>query len=263
MEGSNKLLLLGTRSVQPLTYRIGQLVGASTCKQGQGLLPVCDEIPRWLEIYRQGFLAAILKMRGDEDSEVNGFEMKLRRAGAPTVSIEMDSPEELGVEVFKWEIATALACVPLNVNPFDEPDVQENRERVSGMLEEQSAMQERPARTARVRERGIELYAEAGTRLQISTLNLFEALRTFLAAREADGYLAIITYAGSKPEADAALGRLREQLVARLGIPVSLSAGPRYLRNFEQVYKGGPSRELFFIPNPGGPWQGARLTSGS
>jgi transaldolase/glucose-6-phosphate isomerase len=247
IEGSNKLLLLGTRSVQPLTYRIGQLVGASTCKQGQGLLPVCDEIPRWLEIYRQGFLAAILKMRGDEDSEVNEFEMKLRRAGAPTVSIEMDSPEELGVEVFKWEIATALACVPLNVNPFDEPDVQENRERVSGMLEEQSAKQERPARTARVRERGIVLYAEAGTRLQISTLNLFEALRTFLAAREADGYLAIITYAGSKPETDAALGRLREQLVARLGIPVSLSAGPRYLRNFEQVYKGGPSRGLFLI----------------
>ena len=247
MEGSNKLLLLGTRSVQPLTYRIGQLVGASTCKQGQGLLPVCDEIPRWLEIYRQGFLTAILKMRGDEDSEVNEFETELRRAGAPTVSIEMDSPEELGVEVFKWEIATALACVPLNVNPFDDPDVQENRERVSGMLEEQSAKQERPARTARVRERGIELYAEAGTRLQISTLNLFEALRTFLAAREADGYLAIITYAGSKPETDAALGRLREQLVARLGIPVSLSAGPRYLRNFEQVYKGGPSTGLFLI----------------
>ena len=46
---------------------------------------------------------------------------------------------------------------------------------------------------------GIELYAEAGTRLRISTLNLSEAFR------EADGYLALITYAGSKPETDAAL----------------------------------------------------------
>jgi len=247
IEGSNKLLLLGTRSVQALTYRIGQLVGASMCKQGQGLLPICDEMPRWLEMYRQGFLAAILKMRGDADLEAKEFEMELRRAGAPTVSIEMESPEELGVEVFKWEIATALACVPLNVNPFDEPDVQESRERVSGMLEELAAKQGRPPRTARVRERGIDLYAEAGTRLQISTLNLSEALRTFLEAREADAYLAIITYAGSKPETDAALRRLRELLVERLGIPVSLSAGPRYLRNFEQVYKGGPSKGLFLI----------------
>jgi hypothetical protein len=91
----------------------------------------------------------------------------------------MKSPEELGVEVFKWEIATALACVPLNVNPFDEPDVRESREKVSAMLKEMSSKRERPARPARVRERGIDVYAEAGTRLQISTLNLSDALRTF------------------------------------------------------------------------------------
>jgi transaldolase/glucose-6-phosphate isomerase len=247
IEEKDKLLLVGTRSLQGLTYRIGQLVGASTCKEGQGLLPICNEPPRWLEIYRQGFSAAILKMRKDEHSEVNEFEMHLRRAGVPTVAIEMDSPEELGAEAFKWEIATALACVPLNVNPFDEPDVHGNRERVSHTLEALSAKHQWPVRTARAREKGIELYAEAVTRQQISTLSLSEALRTFLTAREADGYLAILTYAGSKPETDAALGRLREQLVARLGIPVSLSAGPRYLRNFEQVYKGGPSRGLFLI----------------
>jgi hypothetical protein len=68
-----------------------------------------------------------------------------------------------------------------------------------------------------------------------------------LDARQADGYLAIITYAGSKTETDAALRRLREQLAERLGMPVSLSAGPRYLRNFEQAYKGGPSKGLFLI----------------
>jgi hypothetical protein len=78
-------------------------------------------------------------------------------------------------------------------------------------------------------------------------LNLSEALRTFLEAQEADGYLANITYAGNQPTTDAALGRLREQLASRLQIPVLLSSGPRYLRNFEQVYKGGPSRGLFLI----------------
>ena len=70
----------------------------------------------------------------------------------------------------------------LEVNPFDEPDVQESRERVSAMLEEMSAKQMWPARTARVREKGIELYAEGEMRQHISTLNLSEALRTFLEA---------------------------------------------------------------------------------
>ena len=135
IEGSHKLLLLGTGSTQNLTYRIGQLVGASTCKNGNGLLPVCNEPPRWLEIYRRGFSAAILAMREDRNSQVNEFETLLRSAGLPTVSIQINNPDELGAEMFKWEIATALACVPLNVNPFDEPDVQENRGRVSTILE--------------------------------------------------------------------------------------------------------------------------------
>jgi transaldolase / glucose-6-phosphate isomerase len=247
LEENDKLLLVGTRSLQGLTYRIGQLVGASTCKEGQGLLPICNEPPRWLEIYRQGFSAVILKMREDEHSEVNEFEMLLRKAGVPTIAIEMDSPEESGAEVFKWEIATALACVPLHVNPFDEPDVHGTRERISHTLEALSTKHQRPVRTARVRERGIELYAEGETRQQISTLNLSEALRTFLEARETGAYLAIITYAGSNRATDAALGRLRERLESRLEIPVLLSSGPRYLPNFEQVYKGGPSRGLFLI----------------
>ncbi len=145
--------------------------------------------------------------------------------------------------MFKWEVATALACVPLNVNPFDEPEVQENRGRVSSILEILSSRRQFPARTARAREKGIELYAEGETRLQISTLNLSEALRTFLEAREADGYLAVIVYAANQPATNAALGRLREELASRLQIPVLLSSGTHYLRNFEQVYKGGPSRD--------------------
>ena len=78
-------------------------------------------------------------------------------------------------------------------------------------------------------------------------MNLSEALRTFFDARKPDGYLAVITFAGGKPSTDAALGRLREKLESKLGIPVLLSSGPRYLRYFEQVYKGGPPKGLFLI----------------
>jgi glucose-6-phosphate isomerase len=39
----------------------------------------------------------------------------------------------------------------------------------------------------------------------------------------------------------------REHLETKVGVPVLLSAGPRYLQYFEQVYKGGPSEGLFLI----------------
>jgi transaldolase/glucose-6-phosphate isomerase len=246
VEGGNKLLLVSTQSLQAFTYRLGQLVGASMNKEKQGLIPVCNGFPKWLENYRRCCAAAILTMPDDQNDEVKEFERHLRNAGVPTISIEMHTPEQFGAEMFKWEIATALACAPLNVNPFDEPDV-EQRGGVSAMLDVLSARCEWPHRTSRVRDNGIELYAEGDTRQQISTLNLSEALRTFFEAKHSDGYLAILAFTGREPATDAALQRLRQQLASSLGLPVLLNFGPQYLRNFEQVYKGGPSTGQFLI----------------
>ncbi len=246
-EGHDKLLLLSTKSLDAATYRIGQLVGASTSKGGQGLIPICGGLPKPLEIYQRGCISAILTLRGDDDTEIRDAEKQLKQAGVPVVSIELNSPAGLGTELFKWELATALACALLNVNPFDEPDVQAGRERAAEMLEALIAKGEFPSRTVRVREKGTELYAEGETRHQISTLSLSDAFRTFFELRRADGYLAIITFMGSHPPVDAALARLREQLASRLEIPVLLSTGPRYLNYFEQVYKGGPAKGLFLI----------------
>ena len=247
IEGSDKLLLIATESLRPSTYRIGQLVGASMSRKGRGLIPVCEELPKSLEIYKRSSLAVSLTMQGDDDAAVKTIETQLKQAGVPTVSIALGDAEDLGAELFKWEIATALACASLNVNPFDEPDVQEGRGRVSEMLETLVVKHQWPAHTVRVRDKDIELYAEGETRQEISTLNLSEALRTFFEARNPDGYLAIITFAGGSPSTDAALEALRDRLEARLSIPVLLSSGPRYLRYFEQVYKGGPPNGLFLI----------------
>jgi hypothetical protein len=147
--------------------------------------------------------------------------------------------------LFKWEVATAIACVLLKVNPFDEPDAQAGRERAAEILEGLILKGELPFRTVRVRDKGLVFYAEGETRHQISTLSLSDAFRPFFDLRALDGYLAIITFMSNYPFVEPALGRLREQLASRLGIPVLLSLGPRCLHYFEQVYEGG--REGLFL----------------
>jgi len=246
-DGKDKLLLVGSKCMQASTYRIAQLVGASTSKGGQGLIPVCGGLPGASEGALRGCVAAVLKMQGNGDPELAATEATLKQHKVPTVTMTMNGAQDLGPAMFQWEIATALACSLLEVNPFDEPDVQEGRERVSALLDEYATKRMWPARTARVREKGIELYAEGEMRQHISTLSLSEALRTFLEAMPTGGYLAIITFASSSPETEAALGRIREHLAASRGIPVLLSSGPRYLRYFEQVYKGGPDKGLFLM----------------
>ncbi len=244
--GSDKLLLLGSSSLRASTYRIAQLVGTSTSKGGLGLIPICG-LPDVGERALRGCVAAVLKLRGAEDADLTRTEAVLKQHKVPTVSVEINGMEDLGAEMFQWEIATALACSLLEINPFDEPDVQEGRERVSVLLDEYVAKKMWPQRTVRVREKGIELHAEGEMRQHISTLSLGEALRTFLEAMPTGGYLAIITFASDTCETEAALTRIREHLASSRGISVLLSSGPRYLRYFEQVYKGGPEKGLFLM----------------
>jgi transaldolase / glucose-6-phosphate isomerase len=246
-EGHSRLFLIGTKSLETLTYRIGQLVGASTSKRGQGHLPICGQLLRPLDIYQRDCIVVILTLRAEEDKELKDGGEQLERAGVPMVAVELESPEALGAELFKWELATALECAELNVNPFDEPDVQAGRERAAELIEGLAGKGELPLKTVRIREKGLELYAEGETRLQISTLHMADGLRTFFELRKRDGYLAILSYLNRDPLVAATLHHFREELTTKLGIPVLLSSGPQYLQSFEQVYKGGPSNGLFLI----------------
>jgi transaldolase/glucose-6-phosphate isomerase len=247
IEGHNRFLLFSPKSLTSLMYRVAQLVGVSMGKGGQGLIPICDSARDAFRISPRGWIAAIWTMRGEDDEAVKEAAQCLQRANVPTVLIELSGPEELGAILFKWELATALACALLDVNPFTEPDVAESRQKTEALLEDLVAGRELPSKTVRVQEAGLELYAEGMTRQEISTLSLADALRTFFALRNPDGYLAILAFVDHNSAQESTLRFLREQLASKLGIPVLLSFGPRYLHDFGQVYKGGPSKGLFLM----------------
>ncbi len=247
IEGHNKFLLFSAKALTSLTYRVAQLVGVSMGKGGRGLIPICDNALGSFEICRHGCIAAVWTMQGDDDSAAKETARHLQQANVPVALFELNGPEDLGAALFRWELATALACALLDVNPFTEPEVHEGRARTEVLLEALVTGHELPSRTVRVQEAGIELYAEGATRQEISTLSLADALRTFFGLKNSDGYLAILTFVGHNAAQESILRSLREQLATKLGIPVLLSFGPRYLHYFGQVYKGGPSKGLFLM----------------
>jgi transaldolase/glucose-6-phosphate isomerase len=247
VEGRDKFLLAANKTLTALTYRFAQLVGVSMGKGGQGLVPICDSIRDVFESCRRGCIAALWTMQGEDDSTVKETANRLRDAGVPIVLIELHGPEELGAALFEWEVATALACALLDVNPFTEPDVQDGRANTAELLEALATKRQLPSGTVRVQEAGMALYAEGVTRQEISTLSLGAALRTFFGLKNPDGYLAILAFVGHGTALEGVLRLLREQLATKLGIPVLLSCGPRYLHYFGQVYKGGPPTGLFLM----------------
>lgn len=170
-----------------------QLLAESTGKEGKGLVPAPGESPEGPD--RQAHEVA---------------------AGAPL---------DLGAEFYRWEFATAVAGAILGINPFDQPNVQEAKDRTLDILS------------------GHVPVPGTGTGPE-------EAVEELLAgAREGD-YVAIQAFVDPAREGDLA------PLVQRAratGCVVTVGLGPRYLHSTGQLHKGGPPTGRFVqvVDDPG------------
>jgi hypothetical protein len=247
IEGLDRLIFFGSDRLKPESRRIGHLVGASTGKKRRGIAPISGQSSYSLGMLQRGCFVACLKMAGEEEQALGPRFDELQEAGVPVLSIELNGPEELDVELFRWEIATALACSLLDVDPFQDPDARDSRSKTLQILEQIATGHPVHLPTVRVRERGIDLYAEGATRRQISTLSMADALGTFLDLREQKDYLALLPFVGISANLKTIFRRLRYQLISTLGIPVLIAPGPRYLHGVGQMFKGGPAKGLFLL----------------
>jgi len=245
--GLDRMVLFSPSILQPMALRIGCLVGASIGKKGKGFVPIYGCPMHEASALQRRSFAIVLSLNGSENSELDKRSSALKEAGVPMISINLNAPKELAAELFKWEIATALTCSLLCVNPVHDPDLRESRMRSAQILEHLVTRRQSIARAARIREQEIELFAEGETRKQISTLNLSEALRTFFGLRHQDGYIAILPFLTFEGAHKQTLLRIRNLLNAKLGTPVVLTPGPRFSQSLGQVYLGGPPKGTFLL----------------
>jgi transaldolase/glucose-6-phosphate isomerase len=172
-DGRDKVL------IRPNPFGFGlwveQLLAESTGKNGRGLVPAPDET-------------------GD------GPDRQLHE-------VFLDDPYDLGSELYRWEFATAVAGAILEINPFDQPNVQEAKDRTRDLLD--------------------------SGKFSVEPEGSVEEL---LAQARPGDYVAIQAFVDPAEEA-----RL-EPLVARAretGCVVTFGLGPRYLHSTGQLHKGG------------------------
>ena len=180
-------------TINPSTGDFGlwveQLLAESTGKKGKGLIPAPGEPPEGLD--RQ----------------------------APDV--RLSAPYELGQEFFRWEFATAVAGSVLEINPFDQPDVQAAKDKTNEVL--------------------------AGGEPELEPRGSLDEL---LDRAQPGDYVAIQAFI------DPAREHELEPLIERAhetGCVVTHGLGPRYLHSTGQLHKGGPNKGLFVqvVDDPG------------
>jgi transaldolase / glucose-6-phosphate isomerase len=245
-EGLNRLIILAGDHLLHFAYRIAQLVGTSTSGNGRGLVPIFMQQPCSLDTVQRECLAVTLTVKGHTPDRACLSE-HLRNTGVPLIEIELESLSDLAAEIFKWELATALACVPLGINCFQDDHARSNLALVAEQLDEIAKKRCSVPTGARVSDDGIDLYANGETRRLISSLTLRNALETFLALRNKNSYVAICPFFELTPDRIDVLRRMRGRMCAALGLPVQISSGPRYLYTLGKAYKEGPPNGIFMI----------------
>ena len=154
-----------------------QLLAESTGKQGKGLVPVPGQTGEGPD-------------RQDAD-------------------VRVSDPYELGQEFYRWEFATAVAGSIIGINPFDQPNVQEAKDRTNEVL--------------------------AGGEVALAPEGSLDEL---LDGAEAPEYICIQAFVD--PAEEERLQPLVERTRAETGCVVTFGLGPRYLHSTGQLHKGGP-----------------------
>jgi transaldolase / glucose-6-phosphate isomerase len=249
-EGFTRLVLLSGPALNYFAYRIAHLVGQSTSGNERGLIPIFGQASYARQTLQNRCVVVILTMKGHPRGQLDDSQT-LRDLGIPLIEIELQSPSELAAEIFKWEIATALACVSLHVNCFHDGESRNNLNSVAEQLKEITARRESLPSAARLNKDGISLYVEGETRRLISTMNLRAALQTFLELRNPNSYIAIAPFFRLTPEYTDTFRDLRDRMRYALGMPVQVSTGPRYLHALGFAYKEGPPHGLFIVVTAG------------
>lgn len=146
----------------------------------------------------------------------------------------------LGAQFLCWEAATAVLGRLMNINPFDQPDVESAKTATRALLGQDG--HEAPALGTLTDIAGAAILRAPAGELPVDAQQLWTGL---FAQLPANGYLAVQAYLDAGSPLAPELDRLREELAERLDVPVTLGWGPRFLHSTGQLHKGGPAVGVF------------------
>jgi transaldolase/glucose-6-phosphate isomerase len=223
--GRDKLTLIASPALSSLGDWIEQLIAESTGKDRKGILPVVGEPLGVPSSYADDRLFVYLRL-GNDDTHDAGVQA-LEDAGHPVVHLRLRDRYDVGQQFFLWEMATAIASHRLQINPFNQPNVEAAKALARKMIAS---------------------YREAG---QLPTSAYLEptgeALRSFLDQAKPGDYIALQAYVQPTPETYDALLALRTRLRDRYHLATTLGYGPRFLHSTGQLHKGDGGNGLFIL----------------
>ena len=234
--GRDKLTLRLPDRLQSLGLWVEQLVAESTGKHGKGVVPIAGERPVDAPDADRVVISVTL---GAESPDI----ASARASGAPLVELQMPDVIAIGAEFLRWEVATAAAGLLMEINPFDEPNVQQAKDATRGLLDSYRGNGRLPVPEPDGSVGGVRLTLSAAARDDLSGASA----DAFLSVLRPSDYFGLLAYLPpDAPPFDGPLQEFRNHVATR-GHATMFGYGPRYLHSTGQLHKGGANNGVFII----------------
>jgi len=218
--GRDKVTFLVSPQIATLGMWLEQLIAESTGKEGKCLIPIDDEPPGAPGAYADD--RTFVSIKCGDDSAHEALCRALEAAGHPVARIHLRDELDLAEEFFRWEFATATAAALLNIDAFDEPNVQESKDNTNRILAQ--GVKSDPSRLSPADERALEAH---------------------LGQLRREDYIALQAFVNPVPARTHVMRRVRSVLRDATRAATTFGYGPRFLHSTGQLHKGGPNTGVF------------------
>ncbi len=242
--GRDKLTLLTSPAISSFGAWLEQLVAESTGKHGQAIIPIDGETAR-IRGNAEDRVFVYLRVAATADPAQDTIAQAWRDAGESVVVLELDDIDALPQELFRWQIATAVAGAVMGVDPFDQPDVEASKiesRKLTTAYEEHGTL---PELAVRWEHEGIRIHADDTNAAALGGASLADWLRAHLSRLGAGDYFALLAYVDMNAAHEAELSAMRNAVRRVKSVATCLGFGPRFLHSTGQAYKGGPNTGVF------------------
>ncbi len=245
LAGRTKLTILTHPSVHAFGAWAEQLIAESTGKMGKGILPVEGEALGEPSVYGSDRMFAYVGANlPGAPRETDDRLRALEAAGHPVIRLAMNDAYDIGEQFYLWEIATAAAGSILQIDAFDQPNVQESKDNTKALLAEYAAKGSFAQPAPNVTDDRFDITFLSGSG-GVTAADTTGAMSGEFAQVHAGDYVAFCAYIERNAEHAALLDEMRLKIRDARKCATTVGFGPRFLHSTGQEHKGGPDTGVF------------------
>jgi transaldolase/glucose-6-phosphate isomerase len=245
LAGRNKLTIVTHPAVHAFGAWAEQLIAESTGKMGKGILPVEGEPLGDPDDYGTDRVfvyvgAGLPGAPSDVESKLGALES----AGHPVIRLAMNDAYDIGEQFYLWEIATAAAGSVLQIDAFDQPNVQESKDNTKSLLAQYAAKGSFEEPAANVSSESMDVTLLSGSK-SVQASDVTGALAGVFAQIAQGDYVAFCAYIDRNQQHIGTLEDMRLKVRDAHKVATTVGFGPRFLHSTGQEHKGGPPTGVF------------------